>query len=94
MQENLTQLNYLFELAQSFDKNMNTNFNLSMAPGIVTIGGALFWHLGIASSILFNFAGLIAGSGNATYPLLKKHLEKTQEAEVIPIHLIENDNES
>ena len=69
MNANLTQLCYLFDLAKEFDHHMQTSFILSLAPGVLTIGGALLLGLGITSSVLFNVSAFVVGSG---YILLRK----------------------
>ncbi|MGB0383949.1 MAG: hypothetical protein ACPGWR_03915 [Ardenticatenaceae bacterium] len=53
----------LFDLAHDFDKHMQTSFLLSLAPGVLTIGGALLLGLGITSSVLFNVGAFALGSG-------------------------------
>ncbi len=63
MNANLTQLCYLFDLAKEFDHHMQTSFILSLAPGVLTIGGALLLGLGITSSVLFNVSAFVVGSG-------------------------------
>ena len=63
MNANLSQLCYLFDLAHDFDQHMQTSFLLSLAPGVLTIGGALLLGLGITSSVLFNVGAFALGSG-------------------------------
>ena len=70
MDENLTQLVRLFDLAQELDSNMQGNLVLSIVPGVLTIGGAFFLHFGILSAIWLYNIGLVAGVANAMQPMI------------------------
>jgi len=57
-------------LGHQFDKHMSNNIWSSLLPSAVTIGGALFFHFGIAAAIVMNQVGLMVGIGNSMQPLL------------------------
>lgn len=72
MDSHLNQLDQLFSLAKSFNANMKNNLNLSIIPGFICLGGVLFLHFGIVTTILLYDAGLLIGVWNAMSPSLKK----------------------
>jgi Cu2+-exporting ATPase len=70
MDENLTQLVQLFDLATALNSNMKSNLVISIVPAVVTIGGAFFLHFGIFSAITLYSVGLLAGVANAMRPMI------------------------
>jgi len=71
MDGHLTKLKPLFEIAQAFESNMHTNYWLTIVPGVVCLGGLLFFHLSIVGGIATYYAGKLVGFGNTMLPLLK-----------------------
>ena len=80
MDGSLTQMSQLFDLADSLDANMNTNFITTIVPGVICIGGAFFFHFGILSSIILYNVGLVAGVANAMRPMIN-YRGKSQRSE-------------
>ncbi|MCV6637227.1 heavy metal translocating P-type ATPase [Candidatus Albibeggiatoa sp. nov. NOAA] len=76
MDSGLTHLPYLFELAEEFNKNMNTSFAFMVVPAILSVSGAFLLGFGVAQSILLNVAGLSLGIGNAMRPYVTRKIEK------------------
>lgn len=70
MDGSLNQLDELFELADKLDYNMKGNLVSSILPGVITIGGAFFFHFGILSAIMIYNVGLVAGVANAMWPMI------------------------
>ena len=70
MDQTLTKLNHLFELAQNFEANQKTGLATTFVPSIFCVGGIFFRDFGIPSAILFYNISAIAGIGNALLPLL------------------------
>jgi Cu2+-exporting ATPase len=75
MDESLSQLDYLLNLADSMDANMRRNLTASIVPGIVIIGGVFFLNFGIVTATLIYNLGLLAGLVNTSLPL--KDLKNT-----------------
>jgi Cu2+-exporting ATPase len=70
MDQTLTKLDHLFELAQDFDKNQKNGLATTFVPSVLCVGGIFFLHFGILSAIMFYNISAIAGIGNALLPLL------------------------
>ena len=77
MDGSLRQLVELFDLGRHFDSNMKMNFGISVAPMIISIGGAFFLNWGLFSAIVLSKISLLAGLANAALPL-RKALHKPQ----------------
>jgi len=72
MDGSLSQLNYLFQLAQDMNKNLKTTLGLTFGSGVICVGGVFFLHFGILSSIVLFNLSLAAGVANAMRPLLQR----------------------
>lgn len=68
MEESLSQLCYLFDLAKDFDDNMKRTSALVVAPHLLTVAGVFFWQWELLSSLLVNQIGLALGVGSALLP--------------------------
>jgi Cu2+-exporting ATPase len=79
MEENLTQLLQLFDLADSLDKNFKTSLALDVIPNVICIGGAFFFHLGIYGALAIYSIGLVSGVANGMLPLLGQSIQKTKQ---------------
>lgn len=79
MDESLSQLCYLFELAREYESNMKTTFITVLAPHIAGLGGALFLHFGLLHSIILNHIGLALGVGNSTLPRIRHQRDDTEQ---------------
>lgn len=78
MDANLERLLDLLEMTQALDKNMQTNFRVSLVPGALGIAGVFIFHFGFISSVVLYALGLLAGVTNTLRPMqLSEHkLEK------------------
>jgi heavy metal translocating P-type ATPase len=70
MDKNLTQLPYLFELANGLNKNVRNSFASALVPGAIGVGGVFLLHFGIYSSLVLYITSLVTGTANAMSPLL------------------------
>jgi len=75
MDENLDHLCYLFDLSRQLDTNIKRTFALVLGSSIVTMGGALFLHFGLATAYILPQLGLMAGVANSMWPLLQHRLD-------------------
>ena len=71
MDGSLRQLVELFDLGKQFDANMRMNFGISVAPMIISIGGAFLLNWGLLSAIILSKISLLAGLANAALPVKK-----------------------
>jgi cation transport ATPase len=71
MNEGLNHLDFLFELANRFNANMNRSFTLLLAPAVIGVSGAFLLGFGVSQTLVLNLIGLFLGIGNAMTPLLK-----------------------
>ncbi|MCI5144959.1 MAG: HAD family hydrolase, partial [Candidatus Electrothrix sp. AR3] len=77
MDENLSQLIDLLDVAEKLHNNMRTNLFLTIVPGVTCVTGIFLFHFGVLSSlVLYNF-GLVAGVGNAMWPLIGEQQNRT-----------------
>lgn len=71
MDGTLGSLSKLLQIADDFEHTMRNNLLLSIAPGLVNIGGIYLLHTGIAASMGLFYAGTAAGLANTVMPLIK-----------------------
>ena len=74
MDESLTQLPDLFNLACSLEKNLRVNLIIALVPGIMCVGGVYFFHFGVIAATLMYNMSLGVGLGNAMLPKLNERL--------------------
>ncbi|VFN07075.1 MAG: Cu2+-exporting ATPase, partial [Candidatus Kentron sp. G] len=71
MDQGLTRLDPLFDLATGFNRNIDRTFTLTLIPAVIGLSGAFLLGFGLAPTVLLNVAGLLLGIGNSTMPLLE-----------------------
>jgi Cu2+-exporting ATPase len=71
MDQGLNHLDFLFDLADNFNINMNRSFALLLTPAVIGVSGAFLLGFGVSQTITLNIVGLFLGMGNAMIPLLK-----------------------
>ncbi|MGH8475907.1 MAG: heavy metal translocating P-type ATPase [Methylococcales bacterium] len=71
MDGTLVPLNQLFKITDEFERTMRNNFLLSIAPGIINIGGVYLLDFGVAASMILFYIGTTAGLPNTILPLLR-----------------------
>ena len=77
MDGTLKPMTQLFKLTDEFEKTMHKNLLLSIAPGVLNIGGVYILHFGLVASMGLFYAGTTAGLVNTVLPLAKhQSLEK------------------
>lgn len=92
MDGNLKKLKSLFEISKSFEANMNTNYLTSMLPGVVTLTGVFFFHLGLIGGMTVYFSSKAFGLINVMLPLVKHENNENLNNEDSTQHLIETDD--
>ncbi|VFM95705.1 MAG: Cu2+-exporting ATPase [Candidatus Kentron sp. G] len=71
MDEGLSHLNAVFDLAESFNANMNRTFAILLLPAIIGVSGAFLLGFGLGTTVALNITALLAGIGNSMTPLLQ-----------------------
>ncbi|MGB0384415.1 MAG: heavy metal translocating P-type ATPase [Ardenticatenaceae bacterium] len=71
MDGSLKQLLSLLDQANSLDANLKRGVIMTVAPGIICVGGVFFLHFSLLNAILLYYGGLAASIANAMWPLLK-----------------------
>jgi heavy metal translocating P-type ATPase len=72
MDNGISHLNLLFDIAKNFNTNMNTTFAFMMVPAILGISGAFLLNFGVAQTIILNMICSILSLTNAMIPWLKQ----------------------
>ncbi|MCK5898589.1 MAG: heavy metal translocating P-type ATPase [Methylococcales bacterium] len=68
MNQGISHLNMLFDLAEDFNKNMDKTFNILLTPAAIGIGGVFLLGFGLPQTLFLNMGGLFLGMGNAMRP--------------------------
>lgn len=71
MDGTLAPLERLFRFVDDFERTMQRNMVISLAPGLINIGGIYLLHFGVAASMSLFYGGTTAGLANTVFPLLK-----------------------
>ncbi len=66
----LQALDRLLSIGQEYARTMLSNYAISFAPSMVTVGGVLFLHFGVTSALTVYSLGLAAGVVNSLSPPL------------------------
>lgn len=72
MDGSLRQLPYLLHVAHQFENNLQRSIALTVLPGFICMGGVLFLHFSIVTTIVYNQLILAAGMINALRPPKKR----------------------
>jgi heavy metal translocating P-type ATPase len=70
MDQGLSHLNPLFDLADKFHANLNRTFAMMIIPSIIGVSGAFLVGFTIVQTLILNMIGLVLAVGNAMIPLL------------------------
>ncbi len=76
MDEGLTQLPFLFELAEELDSNSRTTFGIITSLAAFGVGGAVLVGMGLGATIALNLAGVSLGTLNSMRPLIKYRMNE------------------
>lgn len=71
MDGDLNKLKTLFEISQSFEANMHTNYLTSMIPGVISLGGVFLFNMGVVGGLTIYFTAKMVGLANSMLPLVK-----------------------
>jgi len=83
LDENLTQLPQLFEIADSLGKNMQGNLIWAIVPGCILLGSIYLFHLGAIPTMLLSYATFGGGLGNAMLPRLGELVKQSKQKSLI-----------
>lgn len=78
MDGDLAKVESLFEISKAFEKNMQTNYMLSMVPGVITLTGVFTLHMGIVGALAIYFTSEIIALTNCIMPLIKDELSEKE----------------
>jgi Cu2+-exporting ATPase len=76
MDQGLSHLNPLFNLAEKYNANMNRAFAMMIIPAIIGASGAFLLGFTIVQTLILNMIGLGLAVSNATIPLLTEQPTK------------------
>jgi len=71
MDRDLKKLKSVFEISRFFESNMRTNYLTSMIPGVITLSGVFFFHMGVVGGLVVYYSAKMLGLTNAMLPLVK-----------------------
>jgi len=71
MNRDLKKLKSVFEISRFFESNMRTNYLTSMIPGVITLAGVFFFHMGVVGGLVVYYSAKTLGLTNAMLPLVK-----------------------
>jgi len=77
MDGTLSHLADIFEISNNLDSNLQNSLKLSIAPGVIKIGGLLLFNFGILTAIIIDATLTFVGVGNSILPLIGIEHEKT-----------------
>ncbi len=77
MDGTLNNLIPLLEIADEFEETMQRNLIISIAPGMLIIGGVYLLHFGIAVSMGIFYLSCFVGLGNVLWPMVRHQEEET-----------------
>ncbi len=76
MDGDLARIESLFEIARAFEKNMQANYLNSMIPGVITLSGVFFMHMGLVGALLVYYTSEIFALMNCMMPLIKDEMSE------------------
>lgn len=68
MDQGISHLDKLFNLAEDFKLNMDNSLSIMMAPAIIGVGGVFLLGFGLPQTLFLNLAGLAFSVNNAMHP--------------------------
>jgi len=69
LDKGLQHLNLLFDIAKTYNRNMDVTLALVVTPTFVGIGGAYLLGFGFGSAVFLSIFALLSGTGSAMFPL-------------------------
>ncbi|MCX7096479.1 MAG: heavy metal translocating P-type ATPase [Methylococcales bacterium] len=70
MDQGISHLDTLFNLAEDFKKNMDNSLKIMLTPAVIGVGGVFLLGFGLPQTLFLNLAGLAFGVNNAMHPKL------------------------
>lgn len=76
MDGSLSQLVHIFDLAEELETNLRRSTLITFVPTFICISGVFFLRAGIYSGIVLYYASMLAGIGNAMWPLIDHKMKQ------------------
>ena len=76
MDGDLARIESLFEISKAFEKNMRANYRNSMIPGVITLSGVFFLHMGLIGALTIYFTSEVLSLVNCMMPLIKDEMSE------------------
>ncbi len=84
MNESLSALCQLFDLAHEYTRSMQTTFSSVLALSVASLGGMVIPVYGLAYSLAMSWISMLAGFSSAMWPLMRYRREALSEAAAVP----------
>jgi len=78
MDGDLARIESLFEISKAFEKNMQANYRNSMIPGVITLSGVFFLHMGLIGALTIYFTSEVLSLMNCMMPLIKDEMSEEE----------------
>ncbi|MEM7343499.1 MAG: heavy metal translocating P-type ATPase [Chloroflexota bacterium] len=85
MDGTLNQFIYLLDIANELDTNLTRSTIMTIAPGVICVGGIFFLNFGLVSAIMIFNASLAAAVFNSMLPLLNYQQDKADSSKAAPV---------
>ena len=76
MDGDLARIESLFEISKAFEKSMQANYRNSMIPGVITLSGVFFLHMGLIGALTIYFTSEAFSLMNCMMPLIKDEMSE------------------
>ena len=76
LDKGLQHFNLLFDIAKTYNRNMDVTLALVVTPTFVGIGGAYLLGFGLGSTVFLSMFALLSGTGSAMFPLFYEPSKK------------------
>ena len=77
LDKGLQHLNMLFDIAKTYNRNMDVTLALVVTPTFVGIGGAYLLGLGFGSTVFLSLFALLSGTSSAMFPVFYEPSKKS-----------------
>ena len=78
LDKGLQHLNLLFDIAKTYNRNMDVTLALVVIPTFVGIGGAYLLGFGFGHTIFLSIFALLSGTSSAMFPLFYNPTKKLE----------------
>ena len=78
MDGDLAKIESLFEISKAFEKNMQANYRNSMIPGVITLSGVFFLHMGLLGALAIYLTSEVLSLMSCMMPLIKDEMSEDE----------------